>query len=140
MPAWTLGGKHGWMTSGVGFHYRLWKTYMVGRDRACYALITVGKHTRSDDVDRDMPSLPLDGTHGGTTSARYAIIALGHHIRLENVRRGIPSWPLSRTHGVACYHRPWITYTVELRRAWHSIIALRMITRLDDVRHVMPSL
>ncbi|TMW81763.1 hypothetical protein EJD97_007964 [Solanum chilense] len=110
MPVWTLGGTHGWMTSGVGCHYRLWKIYMVGRDRACYALIAIGKHKRSDDVERDMPSLPLDSTYGGTISAWYAIIPLRQHIWLENVRRGMPSWPLSRRHdqttlGVECYHR-----------------------------------
>ena len=59
---------------------------MVGRDRAFYAIIAIGKHKRSDDVGCDMPSLPLDNTHGGTTSTLYAIIALGQHIRLENVR------------------------------------------------------
>ena len=52
----------------------------------------------------------------------------------------MPSWRLNSTHslttsGVACYHRPWITYTVELRRAWHAIISLRMNTQYDDVRH-----
>ncbi|TMW86159.1 hypothetical protein EJD97_021847 [Solanum chilense] len=59
---------------------------MVGRDCACYAIIAISKHTQSDDVGRDMPSLPLDNTHGGMTLAWYAIIALGQHIRLENVR------------------------------------------------------
>ena len=59
---------------------------MVGRDRAFYAIIAIGKHKRSDDVGCDMPSLPFDSTHGGTTSVRYDIIALGHHIQLENIR------------------------------------------------------
>ena len=68
MPACPLGGTHGWMTSGVGCHYRLWKTYMVVRDRACYAIIAIGKHTRSDDVWRDISSLPLGSTHSRTMS------------------------------------------------------------------------
>ena len=111
MPASFLGGTHGWMMSGGGCHYHLWKTYMVGRDRACYAIITIRKHTQSDDVGRDMPSLPLDSTNGRTILAWYAIIVLGQHIRLENVRRGMPSWTLSRTYGrttlgVAVHHRP----------------------------------
>ena len=111
MPAWPLGSTHGWMTSGMGCHHRHCTTYMVGRDRAFYSIIAIGKHKRSDDVRRDMPSLPLESTHAGRTSVWYAIIALGQHIRLENVRRGIPSWPLSRiysrtTSGVAGHHRP----------------------------------
>ena len=77
---------------------------------ACYAIIAIRKHTQSDDVRRDMPSLPLDNTHGATTLDWYSIITLGQHIRLENVRRGIPSRLLSRTNGhttsgVAVNHR-----------------------------------
>ena len=56
---------------------------------ACNPIIAISKHTRSDDVGRDMPSLLLDNTHGGTTSAWYAIIAFGHHIQVENVTRGM---------------------------------------------------
>ena len=78
------------LTSGVGCHHRLWTTYMVARDRVCYDIIAIGKHTRLDDVGRDMPCLPLDSTHRGMTSAWYVIIAVGQHIRLENVRRGMP--------------------------------------------------
>uniref|UniRef100_A0A3Q7JCA5 Uncharacterized protein n=1 Tax=Solanum lycopersicum TaxID=4081 RepID=A0A3Q7JCA5_SOLLC len=59
---------------------------MVGRDRACLAIIAIGKHKRSDDVGRDMPSLPFDSTHDGMTLVRYGIIALGQHIQLENIR------------------------------------------------------
>ena len=111
MPACPLGSSHGLMTSGVRFHHFLWTTYMVARDRACYAIITNGKHTRSDDVGRAIPSLPLYSTHYGTTSGWYAIIAVGQHIRLENVRRGMPSWPLSTKHyrtisGVEGNHLP----------------------------------
>ena len=98
MPACPLGSSHGLMTSGVRFHHFLWTTYMVARDRACYAIITIRKHTRSDDVGQDMPSLPLYSTHYGMTSAWYAIIAVGQHIWLENVRRGVPSWPFSTKH------------------------------------------
>ena len=113
MPAWPLGATHGWMTLGVGCNHCLWTTYMVGRDRAFYAIIAIGKHKRSDDVRRDMPSLPLDITHGGTTSAWYAIIALGQHIRLEKVRWGIPLWPLGSTHG-------WTTSGVRWPFPWGS--------------------
>ena len=111
MPACPFGSSHGLMTSGVGCHHRLWTTYMVARDHACYAIITIRKHTRSDDVGRDMPCLPLDSTHRGMTSAWYVIIAVGQHIRLKNVRRDMPSWPFSKRHsrttsGMKGNHRP----------------------------------
>ena len=110
MPTCPMGSTHGWMISGMGCHHSLWKTYMTGRDRQCYAIIAIGKHTRLDDVGCDMSSLTLDSTHCEMTSAWYAIIAVGQHIRLENVRRGIPSRLLSRTNGhttsgVAVNHR-----------------------------------
>ena len=101
----------GLMTSDVGCHHRLCTTYMVARDCVCYAIIAIGKHKRSDDVGRDMPSLPLDSTHCGMTSAWYVIIAVGQHIRLKNVRRDMPSWPFSKRHsrttsGMKGNHRP----------------------------------
>ena len=86
IPAWPLGGTHGWTMSGMGCHHRLCTTYMVGRDRSCYAIIAIGKHKRSDDVECDIPYLPFDSTHDGTTLVRYGIIALGQHILLENIR------------------------------------------------------
>ena len=58
MPAWPLGGTHAWITLGMGCHYRLCTTYMVGRDHACNAIIVIWKHKWSDDVGRYMPSFP----------------------------------------------------------------------------------
>ena len=89
MPACPLGSTHGWMTLGMGCHHRLWKNYMAARDHPCSAIIAIGKHTRSDDVGRDMPSLTLDIIHCGMTSVWNAIIVVGQHKRLENVRRGM---------------------------------------------------
>ena len=43
------------------------------------------------------------------------------------------------TSGVTCHHRLWTTHTVELRRAWHAIIAFGQHTRSNDVRRGMPS-
>uniref|UniRef100_A0A494G8J2 Uncharacterized protein n=1 Tax=Solanum lycopersicum TaxID=4081 RepID=A0A494G8J2_SOLLC len=89
----------------IAFGQRTWWDEIV-----CYAIIAIRKHTRSNDFRRDIPSLPLDNTHGGTTSAWYSIVTLGQHIRLENVRQGMPSLLISRTHGgttlgVAVHHR-----------------------------------
>ena len=77
-----------------------------------------------------MPSSPLDGKQGRTTSgvachhhlwaahtvgrrrAWHAIIGFGQHTRSNDVGRGMPSSPLGRTNGrmtsgVACHHRCW---------------------------------
>ena len=56
-----------------------------------------------------MPSSPLDSTNGRTTS------------------------------GVACHHHLWSAHTVERRRAWHAIIALRQHTQSKDVGRGMTS-
>ena len=62
--------------------------------RVLHDITAVGEHTRSDDVEHGMTSLPLDSTHGKTTS------------------------------GMACHHCPWTGNTVERRRAWHAITAV----------------
>ena len=110
LPAFSLGSTNGRMTSGVGCHHRVWKTYMVGRYRACYSIIAIRKHTRSEDVRRDMPSSPLERTNGWLTS------------------------------GMACHHRLRTTYMVRLCQAWHAIMDLVQHIRLDEVGHGRPSL
>ena len=67
---------------------------IVGRHHVWHAIIALGRDTRSNDVERDMPSTPWDSTHGRTTS------------------------------GVAFYHSLWATQTVGRRQALHDITAL----------------
>ena len=110
MPSTPLDGKHGRTTSSVTCHHCLWTAYTVERRRAWHAIIAFGQHTRSNDVGRGIPSYPLEGKHGRTTS------------------------------GVTCHHCLWTTNTVERRRAWHAIIAFRQHTRSNDVRRDMPLL
>ena len=118
--------------------------------------------TRSNDVERGMPSSTLDGKHGRTTSgvachhrlwaaqtvgqrrALHAIIAFGHHRQSNVVGRGMPSLPLGSTHGrttlgVAFHHRLWAAHTVERRRARHAIISFGQHTWSNDVGRGMPS-
>ena len=91
----TALGQHTWSkTSGVVCHHSPWTAHTVGRRQALHASIAFGKHTRSNDVGRGLPSSPLGSTH---------------------------SRPMS---GVACHHRLWEAQTAERRRAWHAIIAL----------------
>ena len=109
-----------------------------------------------------MPSSPLDGQHGRTTSgvaclhrllaahtverhrAWHEISALGLHARSNDLGRGMSSPPLDSTHGrmtsgVAGHNRPWIARTVGLRLAWHAITALKKHTRSNDVGRGMTS-
>ena len=162
MPSSPLGSTDGRTTSSVACHYRPWVAHTVERRRTWHTVIAVGKHTRSNDVGRGMPSSPLVSINGQTTlgvachhrlwaahtvkrrRACRAIIVFGQHIRLIDVGRGMPSSPLHSTHGratscVACHHSPWTAQTVERRQAWHAIIAFRQHTRSDGVEHGMPS-
>ena len=100
---------HGRTTSGVACHHRLWAIHTIERRLAGHAIIAHGRQTRSNDVRRDMPSPPLENAHSRTTS------------------------------GVACPYCLWAAHTIELRWAWHAIIALERQTRLNDVRRGMPS-
>ena len=109
-----------------------------------------------------MPSLPLDNTHGRTTSgltchhrlwtahtvglrrAWNDITALVQHTRSKDVWRGMTSPHFDCTHGrtlssVACHHRLWAAQTVKKRRAWHDNTALGQHTRSNDVGRGMPS-
>ena len=142
--------------------HRLWATHTVERCRAWHDITSFGQRTRLNDVVRDMPSPPLESTHGRMTSgvachhhlwaehtvelcrAWHAIIAYGQHKRSNDVQRDMPSPPLESTHGrmtsdVACHHHLWAAHTVELRRAWHVIIAFGQHKRLNDVGRGMPS-
>ena len=87
MTSPPLDSTHGRTTSGVACHHCLWAAHTVKRRRAWHAIIALGRQTQSNDVRRDMPSPPLDSTHGRTTS------------------------------GVACHHRLWTPHTVKRRRA-----------------------
>ena len=115
MPSSPLDSTHGRTTSGVAFHHGPLTTHTVKRRRAWHAIIALGRQTRSNNVRRDMPSLPLGSTEGRTTSgvachhrpahtverrrAWHAIIAFGQHTRSNNVGRGMPSSPLGNIHG-----------------------------------------
>ena len=127
MPSPPLDSTHDRTTPGVACHHRLWAAETVEQCQAWHAIIALGRQTRSNNVRRDMPSPPLESTHGGTTS------------------------------GVACHHRIWAAQTVERRmawlaiiafgladtvgrrQAWHAIITLGRKTWSNDVGRGMPS-
>ena len=109
MPSPPLESTHGRTKSGVACHHHLWATHTVELRRAWHAIITYGQHKRSNDIGREIPSPPLESTHGRTTS------------------------------GVACHHHLWEAHTVELCRAWHAIIAFGQHKQSNDIRHGIPS-
>ena len=136
MPSSPLGSTHGRTTSDVAYRHRRGAAHTVERRRAWHAIIALGQHTRSDGIERGMPSSPLGSTYGRTTSdvayrhrrweahtvdrcrAWHAIIAFGKHRRPNDVERGMPLSPLGSTHGrttsdVAYRHRRWEAHTVE---------------------------
>ena len=97
-----------------------------------------------DDVRREMPSPPVDSTHGRTMS----VVALHHRPWTARMVERCRAWyditalsqhTWSNDAGEACHHRLWAAHTVRLRRAWHDITALGQHTRSDDVGRGMTS-
>ena len=68
IPSLPLRSTHSQTTLCLARHHRLWTTHSAEGHRVWNAIITVGTHTRSNDVGRVMTSPPLDSTHGRTTS------------------------------------------------------------------------
>ena len=109
------------MASVVACHHCSLTGNMVERRRAWHAINALGQHTRKNDVGRGMTSSPLGNTQGGTTSG----VACHHRLwAAQNDRT---------TSGVTSNHHLWAAHTVERRRAWHAIIALRQHTQSKDV-------
>ena len=126
MPSLPLGSTHDRTTSGVACQHRLWAAHTVERRRAWHDITSFGQCTRSNDVGRNMPSPPLESSHGRMTS------------------------------GMACHHHLWAAQTVERHRVWHASsplygehgqttsgvachIAFGQHTRSNDVGRGMPS-
>ena len=125
LPLYSTPGR---TTSGVACHYRLWAAHTIEQHRVGHAIIAHGCQTGSNDIWRDMPSPPLDSTHGQTMSGVTCHLAFGNHTRSKDVGRGMtspslgitrsnvvgrdmPSSPLDSTHGrtksgLACHHSP----------------------------------
>ena len=138
IPSSPLGSTHGRTTSGVACQHRLKAAHIVERNRAWHDITAFGQHTRSNDVRCDIPSPPLDSTHGQTTSGVRCHHRLWTSHTFSNVGRGMTSPLLDSTHGrmtsdMACHHRPWAVHTVALRRAWHVTTSFGQHTRSNYV-------
>ena len=129
MPTSCLGSTHGRTTSGVACQHRLWATHTVERRQAWHDITSFGQRTRSNNVGRDMPSPPLESTHGRTPSG----VACHYHLWAAQTVGRRRAWHAiialerqTRSNGVGCgmHYRLWAAHTVERRRAWHAIMAL----------------
>ena len=54
--AWSLGNTHGWTMSSVAWPRRPWAAHTVVHRKAFHAIISLRKHTQSDDVGYGMQS------------------------------------------------------------------------------------
>ena len=104
-----LDSTHGRTTSDVKCHHRFSTAHTVEGRRAWHADIAFGKQSRSNNVERGMPTSLLGSTNSRTTS------------------------------GVACHNRLWASQTVERRWAWHEITFLELHAQSDDVARGMTS-
>ena len=130
-------------TSGVAWNHRPRDAHTVRQRRARHAIMSLGQHIQSDDVEHNMP-LPLDLTYIRTTwvlacphvfwvahtfeqhRAWNSIIALGNtdSRKMSGITSHHFPWTaytVRQRGGVACYHLLWKTYTIGLRQAWHVI-------------------
>ena len=89
-------------------HYRLWITHTVVPYWVGHAFIAFGLHTLSDDVRRCMTAWALGSVNGEMTL------------------------------DLTCHHRPWVSHTVGLCRAWHAHITHRQHTWSDDIECCIP--
>ena len=141
----NLGDRiHNWKMLGVACPHGSWATHTIVERRASHAIIYLGYHIQSNDVERVMLSSSFDITHCWTTSVMerphvpwagntggrrrvwHAIIAMDN----------IQGQTMSR---VACYHCPWTEHKVRWHRAWHAIIYLGLHIGSRDVERVMLS-
>uniref|UniRef100_A0A494G8P9 Uncharacterized protein n=1 Tax=Solanum lycopersicum TaxID=4081 RepID=A0A494G8P9_SOLLC len=85
IPLSPLGSTHGQTTSGVACHHRLWEAQKDERRQAWHANITIGQHTRLNDIGCGKPASPL----GGTWSKDVGRGLTSHTIRQRRVWHAI---------------------------------------------------
>ena len=126
MTSPPLDSAHDRTTSGATCHHRLWKAHTAERRRVWHAIIAYGQHKWSNDIGREMPSPPLESTHGRMTSG----VACHHHLWAAQTVERRRAWHAYITFG---------RHTVERRQAWHACIAFGQHTRSKDVERGMTS-
>ena len=106
-------------TSGMTCNHSHLEAHSYGRRWAWISIISLIRHTRSKDVRRGMPSLPLDSRNSRTTSD----VACNHCPRVAHTigsRWALDAIiPCARRHGrttsaVACHYRTWLYHRINL--------------------------
>ena len=128
MPSLPLDSTHGRTTSGVACHHIPWTTNTIDQRQAWHDITAFGQHTRLNNVERGIPSLPLDSTHDRTMS----VVACHHRLWAAQTVKRHSAWHAIITFGLA--------HTVGRRRAWHVIIAFGQHTRSNDIGRGITSL
>ena len=85
MPSPPLDSTYKRTMSCMKCNHRVWITHTVERRREWHDITVFGQHTQSNDVGHDMPSPPLDSTHGRTMLAGHAITNFGQLTRSNNI-------------------------------------------------------
>ena len=111
IPSAPLESIHDRTKLGVAYYHHPMTEHMIGPCRALHALMALGQHMRSNDVERCVPLSPHATHTFGQLKSLLFIISLGHHTRSKNVRRGMQSSPLERIpsltmSGMACHNCP----------------------------------
>ena len=119
MIALSLTKTHNRTTWIVACHHHHWKKTTIRLRRAWHAIIALGQHTRSNDIEHGVPSSPLDNTHDHTTSgkARHLCPSTACTVkrrRAWHAHMGLGQHKLSDDDGCDMLHRPWETHTVRL--------------------------
>ena len=96
--------------------------YTVGQRQAWYAIIALGRQTRSNNVGVSCHHLLWTAHTVEQRQACHDITAFGQQTRSNNVGHEMPSPPsyctIGRTtSGVTCHHRLWVAQTIEQRQA-----------------------
>ena len=117
----------GWATLGVACYHGPWPVHTVEKHRAWQAIISLGHHTRSEDFEHGMLSLPLDCTHGWTS---FGVAMLSFPLG------SIHDW---MTSSIKFHHCPLVGKHGQTTSAWHAIIKFRLHTQTYDVGHGMLS-
>ena len=99
MPSSLLDFTYGGTTSVLACPHVPSVAHTFRRHRALHVIISLGQHTRSEDIEHGMPSSPLGSTDSRTMS------------------------------GITSHHFPWEAHTVRSRLALRAIISFGKHTR-----------
>ena len=128
----------------VACHHRHLTKTTIRLHGARHAIIALGQHTRSNDIEHGVPSSPLDNTHGHTTSGKACHLCPSTACTVKRRRAwhahmGLGQHKLSNDVGRDMLHRPWATHTVRLCWSCHACMIHGQCTQSNDIEFCTPS-